>query len=765
MATTTGTQKSEQTKQYNVVGTRPIRHDGLDKVVGSAKFGADTQLSGMLHGKVLRSPYAHAKILGIDTSKAEALPGVTAVVTSKDFPIIGNVTIDLAEGGSRLLAEHIMAADKARYKGHAVAAVAATSAHIAEAALELIEVDYEVLKPVLSIKEAMADDAPLLHENLTTHFKIERFARGDDTGAQSNIASHIQHKLGDIEKGFAEADVILEREFTTQTVHQGYIEPHASTATWAGDGRLTIWTCTQGAFAIRSSCSAILDISESRIKVIPTEIGGGFGAKATTYLEPVAAILSKKSGRPVKVIMSRKDVFEGTGPAAASWMKTKIGATNAGKITAAQLWIAFDAGAFPGSPVGGATLCATGQYNIENLLVDGYDVVTNHQKVQAYRAPGQPQGSFSVEPVIDELAEKLGLDPMEFRLMNVVKEGDRQPNGVQHPVFGAREMEEAMRDHPHYNTPLTGPNQGRGVATGYRWQGGQASSVTINVNSDGTISLTSGSVDIGGSRTAIAMQAAEVLGISAEDVSPSVVDTDSVGYTANTGGSRTAFDTGFAAIKAAEEVKRLMSQRAALIFEVDEENITFEGGQFMCASTEDKISFKDLSARLMRTGGPVTCSMSTVSPGIGPVIAGNIVDVEVDPETGKVDVLKFTAFMDVGTAVHPAYVEGQIQGASVQGIGWALNEGYVYDENGAMLNSSFLDYRMPTTLDVPMIDTVMIEVPNPKHPFGLRGVGEAPIIPPLSAIAIAVSNAIGVRMRELPLTPDVILDALEAKNA
>jgi CO/xanthine dehydrogenase Mo-binding subunit len=734
-------------------------------VVGSAKFGADTQLSGMLHGKVLRSPYAHAKILSIDTSKAEALPGVTAVVTSKDFPIIGNVTIDLAEGGSRLLAEHIMADDKARYKGHAVAAVAATSAHIAEAALELIEVDYEVLKPVLSIKDAMADDAPLLHENLTTHFKIERFARGDDTGAQSNIASHIQHKLGDIEKGFAEADVILEREFTTQTVHQGYIEPHASTATWAGDGRLTILTCTQGAFAIRSSCSAILDIPESRIKVIPTEIGGGFGAKATTYLEPVAAILSKKSGRPVKVIMSRKDVFEGTGPAAASWMKTKIGATNAGKITAAQLWIAFDAGAFPGSPVGGATLCATAQYNIENLLVDGYDVVTNHQKVQAYRAPGQPQGSFSVEPVIDELAEKLGLDPMEFRLMNVVKEGDRQPNGVQHPVFGAREMEEAMRDHPHYKTPLSGPNQGRGVATGYRWQGGQASSVTINVNSDGTISLTSGSVDIGGSRTAIAMQAAEVLGISAEDVSPSVVDTDSVGYTANTGGSRTAFDTGFAAIKAAEEVKRLMSQRAALIFEVDEENITFEGGQFMCASTEDKISFKDLSARLMRTGGPVTCSMSTVSPGIGPVIAGNIVDVEVDPETGKVDVLKFTAFMDVGTAVHPAYVEGQIQGASVQGIGWALNEGYVYDENGAMLNSSFLDYRMPTTLDVPMIDTVMIEVPNPKHPFGLRGVGEAPIIPPLSAIAIAVSNAIGVRMRELPLTPDVILNALEAKNA
>ena len=765
MATKSRSQQSQQTQQYDVVGTRPIRHDGLEKVIGAAKFGADTQLSGMLHGKVLRSPHAHARIKSIDTSKAEALPGVTAVVTSKDFPIIGNVIIDLAEGGSRLLAEHIMAADKARYKGHAVAAVSATSAHIAEAALELIEVDYEVLKPVLSIQDSMKDEAPLLHDTMTTHFKMERFARGDDTGAQSNIASHIQHKLGDIDKGFADADVIVEGEYTTQTVHQGYIEPHASTASWAGDGRLTIWTCTQGAFAIRSSCSAILDIPESRIKVIPTEIGGGFGAKATTYLEPVAAILSKKSGRPVKVIMSRKDVFEGTGPAAASLMRTKIGATKDGKITAAKLWLAFDAGAFPGSPIGGATMCATGPYNIENLLVDGYDVVTNHQKVQAYRAPGQPQGSFSVEPLMDELAEKLGIDPMELRLRNVVKEGDRQPNGVPHPVFGAKELEEAMRDHDHYQTPLSGPNQGRGAAIGYRWQGGQASSVTINVNSDGTINLTSGSVDIGGTRTAIAMQAAEVLGITAEDVAPAVADTDSVGYTANTGGSRTAFDTGYAAVKAAEEINRLMAQRAALIFEVDEGDITVEGGQFVCPSTEDKISFKDLSARLMRTGGPVTCSVSTVSPGIGPVIAGNLVDVEVDPETGKVDVLRYTAFMDVGTAVHPAYVEGQIQGGTVQGIGWALNEEYVYDENGAMLNSSFLDYRMPTALDVPMIDTVMIEVPNPKHPFGLRGVGEAPIIPPLSALAIAVSNAIGVRMHDLPLTPDAILKALESKNA
>ena len=767
MTTTTNSQQSPEASQYDVVGTRPIRHDGVDKVIGAAKYGADIQLSGMLHGKVLRSPYAHARIKSIDTSEAEALAGVTAVVTSKDFPIIADEMIDLAEtqGNARLMAEHVMAADKALYKGHAVAAVSATSPHIAEQALALIEIDYEVLKPVLSLQEAMKDGAPLLHGNLTTYFKLERFGRGDDTGAKSNIASHIQHKLGDVEKGFKEADVIVEREFTTQTVHQGYIEPHASTATWAGDGRLTVWTCTQGSFAIRSSCAAILDISESAIRVIPTEIGGGFGAKITTYLEPVAAVLSKKSGRPVQVVMSRKDVFEGTGPTSASTMRTKIGATKGGKITAAQVWMAFEAGAYPGSPIGGGTLCATGPYNIANLLVDGYDVVVNKQKVQAYRAPGQPQGAFAVEPVIDELAEKLGMDPLEFRLKNAVKEGDRMPNGVPHPHFGVMEMEEAMKAHDHYQTPLTGPNQGRGVAVGYRWQGGQASSATITVNNNGTINLVTGSVDIGGSRTAVAMQAAEILGISAEDVSPTVVDTDTIGWTGVTGGSRTAFDTGLAAIQAAQETIRLMKARAALLWEIDEEEVIFDGGIFRCTSTEDNISFKDLSARLMQTGGPVTCSVSAASPGSGPIIAGNLGDVEVDPETGKVDILRYTAFMDVGTAVHPAYVEGQIQGGTVQGIGWALNESYFYDEEGVMLNSSFLDYRMPTSLDVPMIDTVMIEVPNPKHPFGIRGVGEAPIIPPLPALAIAVSNAIGVKMSDLPLTPDVILAALESKGS
>jgi len=763
----TTTAQPGSTSNYKVLGTRPMRHDAYDKVTGAAKFGADINIPGMLHGKVLRSPHSHARIRSINTSKAEALPGVMAVATSADFPVIKARPLDYEnfQGNPRLMAENILANDKTLYRGHAVAAVAATSPHVAEQALDLIEVDYEVLSTVLTWRDAMEADAAVLHENMTTRFREDRAGPGQDTGVKGNVAGHLQHKLGDVEKGFSEADVILEREYETQTVHQGYIEPHVSTASWSTDGRLTIWTATQGAFAVRAATCGILQLPESAVKVIPTEIGGGFGAKGVTYLAPVSAVLAKKAGRPVKIAMSRKEVFEGSGPASATFMRVKLGAKKDGKLTAGQAYMVYEAGAFPGAPVGGGAVTTFGSYNIENMLVDGYDVVCNKQKAQAYRAPGQPQAAFAVESAMDELAEKLGIDPIDLRLKNSVKEGDRMPNGVAHGHFGCRELEEAMRAHPHYNAPLGGPNRGRGVAVGFRAQGGQTSSATINVNSSGTINLITGSVDIGGTRTAVAMQAAEILGLTAEDVNPSVGDTDSVGYTANTGGSRTAFDTGLAAIAAAEEVKLRMKSRAALLWEVQDEDVDFQDGVFICTkNTEDRFTFKELAGRLMRTGGPVTSSASAPSTGVGPIFGGNIVDVEVDPDTGKVEVLRYTAFLDAGMAVHPSFVEGQIQGATVQGIGWALNEEYFYAPDGTMANSSFLDYRMPTSLDLPMIEAVIIEVPNPRHPFGLRGVGEGPIIPPLAAIANAVSHATGVRMATLPLSPTHIMEAIEASK-
>ncbi|MBI4282707.1 MAG: xanthine dehydrogenase family protein molybdopterin-binding subunit [Chloroflexi bacterium] len=765
--TTSGDRGTATPGLYKVIGTRPIRHDGVDKVTGVARFGADIDLPGMLHGKLLRSPHAHARIRSIDTSKAEALPGVKAVATARDFSIVREQSLDFSQAmrPSRITAEVILAHERVMYVGHAVAAVAAVSPHIAEEAARLIEVDYEVLPAILSIEDALKEGAPILYEDMTTHSQGDSSSRGSNTGVKSNIASHIQLKRGNLEQGFREADVIVERELFTQTVHQGYIEPFACTASWTPDECVTVWTTTQGIFAVRAGTAEIMGLPESSVKVIPMEVGGGFGGKGPFYLEPVAAVLSKKTGHPVKMVMTRKEVFEGTGPGSASHMRVKMGAGRSGRITAAQFYLAYEAGAFPGSSVGGGATTGLGSYKIDNLLVDGYDVVVNKQKAQAYRAPGQQQASFAIETVIDELAEKLGMDPLEFRLNNVVQEGDRMPNGVPYPRIGCKEIEEAMKAHPHYSAPLEGPNRGRGIAVAFRLQGGQGASATINVNSNGTISLITGAMDLSGTRTTVAMQAAEVLGLSMDDVVSTVADTDSVGFSAGSHGSRITFDAGLAAISAAEEVKRQMSARAALLWEVQQEDVEFKDGVFMCArNSADRITFKELARQLGNTGGPITCSVYAPTTGVGPIFAGNIVDVAVDPETGKVDILRFTTFLDAGRAVHPGFVEGQMQGATAQGIGWALNEEFFYTENGTVANSSFLDYRMPTSLDLPMIDTVIIEVPNPRHPFGLRGVGEVPAVPPLAAVANAIYHAVGVRMTRLPMSPGSILKALEAVN-
>ncbi len=744
-------------KEYKVIGTRPIRHDGVDKVTGRAIYGADFQITGLLHGRVLRSPHAHARIVSIDTSRAEAHPGVKGVVTAEDLPAAEDKMADLGEGAVSLkyLCDNILASDKALYKGHAIAAVAATSPHIAEEACELIDVEYEVLPPVLEVRQAMESDAPILHENLRTS------SLGETGDKPSNIASHFQHKKGDIDKGFDEADVIIEREFVTGTVHQGYIEPHNATALYNPDGQLTVWCSTQGAFTVREQLAEILQYPISKIKVVPLEIGGGFGGKINVYVKPVAALLAKKTGKPVKVLMNRADVFEGTGPTPASYITIKMGATNDGKITAAQTSLVFEAGAYPGSPVGAGAMCVFAPYNIENVVIDGYDVVVNKPKTAPYRAPGATNAAFGTETVVDELAEKLNIDPLEIRLMNGAKEGDRRADGPVYPRIGFIETLEAAKEHPHYASPNGKKYHGRGIASGFWFNIGLESSVTINVNPDGTVNLVEGSTDIGGTRASIAMQAAEVLGIPAESVNPTVVDTNSIGYTAVTGGSRTTYATGYAAYEAAQDVVQQMKARAAKLWDVDEDNVQFADGEFSSINgKEEQISFRDLSARLGETGGPVI-GRATMNPaGAGGAFATHVVDVEVDVDTGKVEILRYTATQDAGKAIHPSYVEGQIQGGVVQGIGWALNEEYIYNDEGEMTNASFLDYRMPTCLDLPMIDAVIVEVPNPGHPYGVRGVGEVPIVPPPAAIANAIYDAVGIRMTELPMSPDRLLKAM-----
>ena len=741
--------------KFKVVGTRPVRHDGTDKVTGRAIYGADIQLPGLLHGKILRSPHAHARIKSIDTERAAAHPGVLAVVTHADLPWTDDRLMDVGEDlvmSLRYLSTAVLADDKVLHKGHPVAAVAASNPHAAEEALDLIEVEYDALPAVTNVEDAMRPGAPVLHENITAPDGL-----GFEAEAGSNVAGHAQQVLGDADAAFAEADVVVEREFRTKMVHQGYIEPQTCTALWGQDGRLTIWNSSQGQFGMRDQICRVLDVPVSEVKVVPLEIGGGFGGKLRAYLEPMAALLSKKSGHPVKITMSRADVLEATGPTSGSYTKIKVGATKDGKLIAGKALIAFESGAYPGSSHNGAATSMFSPYEIDNIHIDSYDVVDNMPSTAAYRAPGAPIGAFAGESVIDEIAEKLGIDPVELRLKNAAREGTRMANGVAHPCIGAVEMMEAVYEHPHYNAPLADEHTGRGVAFGSWGNGAGPACVIANLQTNGKFSLVEGSVDIGGTRTAVSQQFAEVLGIPVEDIMPQIGDTDSIGYTSNTGGSSVAFKSGYAAYEAALDVKRQLIERAARVWETDAGNVRYEEGTLSHVSDPElSMSYKEIAETANATGGPIVGRANVTSTGAARAYAAMIVDVRVDPDTGKTDIVRCTAFQDAGIAIHPSYVEGQIQGGAAQGIGWALNEEYNMAEDGRMNNTSLLDYRMPTSLDLPMIEAVIVEVPNPGHPFGIRGVGEAGIVPPLAAMANAMYRATGVRMTDLPMSPPAV---------
>jgi CO/xanthine dehydrogenase Mo-binding subunit len=759
-------------REYNVVGKRPIRHDGAEKVTGQARYGADVKLPGMLYGKILRSPHAHARIRSIDTRHAEELPGVHAVVTGAAFTRPSMRVVDLAEGAIHnlgFMCQNIMAGEKALYKGHAIAAVAATSPYIAEQALELIEVDYEVLSSVTSAADAMKEGAPILHEQLATlaapTLRAGGYRNDDDTSPRSNIANHFEFRLGDVEQGFKQADVIVEKETFTSPVHQGYIEPHTATAHWGSDGRLTIWSSSQGQFAVRDMTARFMGVPVSQVKAIPMEIGGGFGGKTIVYVEPVAAALARKANRPVKVTLSRTEVLEATGPASGTHIRVKLGATKDGKLIAAEAHLIYEAGAFPGSPVSPGCQCMMAPYDIPNAWIEGYDVVVNRPKAAAYRAPGSPASAFAMETAIDELCEKLGMDPLDFRLLNSAKEGTRRATGPVNPKVGFIETLQAAKDHPHYASKLEGPYRGRGVASGFWFNGTGPSSALAIVHPDGTVKLIEGSPDIGGTRASVSQMLAEVLGIPITDVNPSVGDTDSIGFTSTTGGSNTTFKTGWAAHEAAQDIVRQMRERAARVWGCEVGDVEYKDAVLTHKKDADKtLTFKQVAARQNATGGPITGRAGVNPSGPGPSIGTHIVDLEVDPDTGKVTILRYTAVQDAGKAIHPSYVEGQIQGGVAQGIGWALNEEYYINTDGHMLNSSFLDYRIPTCLDLPMIDTVIVEVANPTHPFGVRGVGEVPVVPPMAAISNAIYRAIGVRLNQLPMAPRTVLAALWSKD-
>ena len=737
------------------IGKNTIRPDGAEKVTGRAEYAADTTMPGMLWGKILRSPYPHATIKSIDTKKAESLPGVHAVAThddSVDFPIDTPVILGIQD--MRWMARNVLAKEKVLFHGHPIAAVAAKTEEIAQKACELIEVDYEVHDWAIEINDAIKDDAPILHD----------FIKFD--GKPSNIAGTLEHKKGDIDKGFEEADVIIEKDFETAAVHQGYLENHACLVSVAPDDKTVIWSSSQGQFMVRAMTSFITGIPQSNIRAIPAEIGGGFGGKTIVYLEPVAAILSKKSGRPVKMMMTREEVMRASGPTSASKSTVKIGATKDGKIIAAKGVFYLQAGAFPGSPIRGAAGCCLAPYDIPNAHTLGYDVVSNRSKVAAYRAPGAPIGAYAVECVLDEIAESLNICPLEFRLKNAAKEGTKAVHGPTYPKMGYVETLEAALKNPHYKLPLK-RCQGRGVASGFWFNAGGESCAQVNITEDGNVAVTTGHPDIGGSRASIANITAELLGIDINRVSVTIGDTASIGFSNLTGGSRVLFASALVVTESTKQVIDILKDRAAKIWNIDKEAIDWENGVAKPAGDNagkfKPLTLAEIADQATPTGGPIGAGHQVNTVGAEGGFATHICDVEVDVELGIARILKYTAIQDVGKAIHPAYVEGQLQGGVVQGIGWALNEEYIYNDKGELDNPGFLDYRIPVCSDLPMIDTVIVEVPNPKHPQGVRGVGEVPIVPPLAAIANAIYNAVGKRFYSLPMSPPKVLEGLEQK--
>lgn len=751
-------------KKLKVVGSNPTaRGDAVDKVTGRARFAADIKLPGQLVAKVLRSPHARANLVSIDASEAERLPGVKAVVTRDDFP---DMEVEHAASGElmvnfRDVTRNMMARENVLYDGHPVAAVAAASEAIARRALKLIKVEYEVLPHVIDVVEAMKPDAPVLHE--------DQFTRGVDPAPDrpSNVAARLESKLGDIEKGFAEADVIVERECSTKPVHQGYIEPQACVANYTEGGYAEVWTSTQGHFVFRAQIAKLLKMDMSRVKVIPTEIGGGFGGKNNVYLEPLAVALSRKAKRPVRIVMDRDEVFRATGPTSGTNVKVKMGATRDGRITAAQAELNYQSGAYAGSSLPLATITVFTRYDIENVLVVGHDVTTNRPKVAAYRAPGAPMVAFGVETVIDELAEKLGMDPVDIRLKNAAKEGTQTHFGPKLGPIGFIQTLEKAKAHPQMREKL-GPDQGRGIASGFWFTLGAETSATLNIGEDGTATLIFGTVDVtGGSRAAFAMIVAEELGIPFEKVRTMSGDTSALGFNFMTAGSRGTAAGSMAAVKASRDAIARMCEIAARKWEVEPEQVVWEDGKARPAGANvgdfEPMSVAEIVREAAWFGGSVAGHAEINVAQGGPGFGTHIVDVEVDRKTGAVKVLRYTIVQDAGKAVYPEFIEGQFQGGAVQGIGFALNEEYIYNERGVLENPGFLDYRVPVASDVPFIDTEIVEAPNPDHPYGVRGIGEVPIIPPLAAISNAIYDAVGVRLRDHPMSPPKILKALKER--
>ena len=774
------TQTFDKTTQHNSVGRATRRQDAPDKLTGRTRYAGDVSVAGMLHARLVLSPYAHARILSIDTSAAEAVPGVQAVYTSE--------TLGMAKRDTSSRTQSPLAQKEALWSGHPVAIVLAETEAAAEDGVAAVDVEYEVLPAVIDPVAAVQPGSPLarIQEKDTTseiagggaHAAVaeEEVEDTQKEDLSQNVSDKAHYHGGDMDAGWREAEVVVERTYTTSFVHQSYIEPQSIMVVPSQSAhQLTIWPSSQGMFAVRSDVSEALKVPERQVRVESVPIGGAFGGKFG-LVEPLAAAAAFASRRPVRLALTRSEDLLAGNPAPQSVITVKLGARRDGTLVALQAKVIFDTGAFAGSAVGLAGYLLGSVYRCPNFDFRCYEVLTNKVGVGAYRAPGAPQAAFALESAVDELCRELEMNPIAFRLKNGLKEGDptldrRTP---QWPRIGLLECLEKAQEQPLWakrdeqKTALSGELEGWkigiGVAAG-GWPGGTEPAVaTCRLESDGTMTVVVGTVDLTGSDTSLALIAAEGLGMPAASVNVVHDNTDTMPYSGGTGGSKTTYSMGPAVLAAAQDARNQVLSIAADILEASVADLEIEGDKVVVrGSPGSSVALTDIAARSMTFAGryePVYGRGRAAVRTSSPMFTVHMAKVAVDPGTGEVRVLDYVAVQDVGFAINPGEVEGQIQGGVTQGLGWALFEGFVYDENGQLLTSTLMYYALPHSVDVPDITPVLVEIPSALGPFGAKGVGEPPVVPVGATIANAIYDAVGARVAQLPITSERLFKAM-----
>lgn len=741
-----------------VIGKATKRTDGLEKITGRVQYTEDLRLPGMVYARLFTSPYPKARVKGVDREAALAAPGVVAVITAADLAALGRGARDLLAGA------------QTRYTGEAVAVVLGETEAAAADGLDALRAgsEFEPLPAVLTIDESLRDGAPLVRESIELE---EGDAQAHATVAveekraekPSNIANTVTFARGDAAAGLRQAEVVVRRTYTTSRIHQGYIEPQAQVATVDPvTGEVTIYTSTQGQFWVRAQTAKTLGLPEQKVRVIPMTVGGGFGGKILVF-QPLVAAIALLLRRPVRLVLTRNEDFLSTEPGPASRAEIELGAMRDGSLVALRAAITFDSGCAPGAPLGVSSLMVGGYYRIPNLAVDTREVLTNKPTIGAYRAPGVPQATFAIESAMTELAGLLGVDPITFRLRHASAPGDPMPNGRPWPKMGLRQVLEALDNHPARRRPRR-PGEGIGVAIG-GWPGGiESASACIRANTDGTFEVIMGAVDITGTATTMGMIAAELLGVAPERVHVTTADTSQAPYAGMSGGSKITYTVGNAVRAAAEDARRQILSIAANHLEARAEDLDIiDGRVHVRGSPTVTLPLAEIASMSMRFGAqyaPVFGVGSTAITRQSPGFAGHLVRARVDQETGAVTILDYVTVQDVGFAINPATVEGQMIGGAAQGIGWGLYERMAYDDGGGLVTGTFADYAVPRASHVPRMDTVIVEVPSDDGPFGAKGVGEPPVIPAAAAIGNAIADAIGVRITSLPITPERIVQSL-----